>query len=925
MPATKLEQFGGMLPAWDQHLLPTGQAALSINGYLFSGALEGWRQPKKLRDLQNPAARFAYRIPTISETQALAYLVFLTQPNAGDTITIGETTYDWVTVLSDPGDVLIGADILTSATNLRAAITTDNGDRGNDGILYGLHTIANTDVKWYTATQNAVDGLAAPVIGLVNIGGSNYTYLSVGSTDFGSSFNNIPVSESSGNLRTTWLQDLLSFSDTAATFTGGSNPSFTNQITAPSAWLEFNDQDTNVVKSQVVDDEFKRYYFASPSQEPKYNTYARIAAGLPPWLLGVPPPGCAPGVTVAGGGNNLTLGNYTAGGGQYVGQSNFIYLIPVTPTGATVIQDVKIAPGPNTALDINAHVAAVIYEDNNGAPGTLLNTGQIINGISDTNVTESAFVNPTSLLANTTYWIGFMIDTVATWSASFGSNANMVGFSNTFSNGPPATADAVTTGLLGINMWGDFVSSDVIEARAYVYTWVSAYKEEGPPSPSTLVDGWSNGVWTVTLWTPPLDEMGVTRDITSLNLYRTVVGTGGSTVFFFVANIPIGTLTYSDSAADSVVSLNNQLPSATWFPPPENLQGLLAMPNGVLAGFVNNEVWFCEPYFPHAWPPGFVLTVDFPIVGLGLTNGGLVVCTGATPSVITGNTPGTMTEAKCSEPNPCNSRASILSGDAAVSYLSPNGMIQVKSDGSAVNTTDLWFTRERWQELTPPRYGRCIYLASCYFVMGSTSPASVVPADNSQAQRGFTIELNQDNTSFTIWPQPGGHRLGFNELTSPNGFDIDNVLTDPWTGIGMLVQNAAVYYYDFSDPQPTMVPYTWTSKIYQQNNKKSYAAMKAFFTVPAGTADQVEIVDAEASDPVWATLGANQYAVIKTFVDVDGTGNMVLIDCREIRKSGGLLRIIDGFKAEQWQWQITGRVKISNVQIAATAKELANV
>ena len=50
-PATpdsfKLQQFGGMLPAWDDHLIPDGQASSSLNGYLFSGRLQGWREPKR--------------------------------------------------------------------------------------------------------------------------------------------------------------------------------------------------------------------------------------------------------------------------------------------------------------------------------------------------------------------------------------------------------------------------------------------------------------------------------------------------------------------------------------------------------------------------------------------------------------------------------------------------------------------------------------------------------------------------------------------------------------------------------------------------------------------------------------------------------------------------------------------------------------
>jgi hypothetical protein len=157
------------------------------------------------------------------------------------------------------------------------------------------------------------------------------------------------------------------------------------------------------------------------------------------------------------------------------------------------------------------------------------------------------------------------------------------------------------------------------------------------------------------------------------------------------------------------------------------------------------------------------------------------------------------------------------------------------------------------------------------------SPPVVTPPDTSQAQTGFTIELDQDNASFTIWPQPGGHRLGFNRLTSPTGFDIDNVMTDVWTGTGLLISNGYVYYFDFGDPEPAMVPYTWRSKTYQQNVKRNYAAMRAFFTVPVNTPTQNAIRNtAPHDDPSWDTLDPGQYGIIKTYVDVDGVSEMAL-------------------------------------------------
>ena len=261
-----------------------------------------------------------------------------------------------------------------------------------------------------------------------------------------------------------------------------------------------------------------------------------------------------------------------------------------------------------------------------------------------------------------------------------------------------------------------------------------------------------------------------------------------------------------------------------------------------------------------------------------------------------------------------------------VFYMSPNGLIMVTNTGQSTNTTEPWITREKWQQLTPQKYIRAIPLVGCYFCFGTT-----FNGDLSVAQEGYTIQLMQDNTSFTIWPQPGGHRVGFMPTTSPNGFNIDNVLIDQWTGVGLLIQNGGVYYYDFSDPAPAMVPYTWRSKIYQQNTKKSYEAMKLFFSVPTGTAPYGTRNTKPASDPSWQTLAANQLAIIRTYVDIgvdvngNPNGSMVLVDAREVQQSGELLRIISGFKAEQWQWELTGRVVVSNLQVATSAKELGNV
>lgn len=922
----KLEQFGGELPAWDQRLLPPGQAAFSENGYLFSGSLKGWRKPKVLRTLLNSGAKMVFRLPTLREAQALAYLLFKSQPNAGDTATIGDVTYVFVTdvATADPGSVKIGVNVTDTVTNLIAAISADGGTDVNAGILYANNTLPNDDVKWYEPDQSQADGLIGPSLGLVDIGGTLYTFLAVGSPDFGLAYNLTAVAESTGNVRTTWLQDLLALSDTTTTFKGGANAAFDNNITGAATWLEFDDADTNVLKSQTADDKWQRYYTASPSQPPKYNPYDRIKAGQPFWLLGVPPPGCAPLVSIEGGGNSLTMGSDQILDGEKTVAQDTVLLMKIIPTGDVSLSAVTFTTATDEQDKNYIGFKPVLYADNNGIPGDLIAVGDQTNGVHGGGTENTAtFTNPTAMTVGFTYWIGIM--TSADFNVGRGQGADMVQFPNVYNNGPPATAPAASS-TDGILMVATGIADSVLEGRSYVYTWITGYDEESPPSPATLVNGWSNGVWTIGLWQPPPNDVGILRNITGINIYRTVVATGGAAVYYLVTKVDVGTETYIDTLKDDAVALSSQLPSTNWFPPPENLQGILAMPNGVMAGFADNQIWFCDPYHPHAWPPGFVLTTEFPIVGIGLTNGALVACTSTVPYVVNGVAPGSMTLNKCGRANPCASRGSITSGDDFVTYMSQNGLIQVSPQGVAVNTTDRWFTREQWQKLVPQRYSRAIHLASCYFCYGSTSPADVIPADNSYAQDGFTIELDEDGTSFTIWPQPGGHRLGFNELTSHTGENIDNVLLDPWTGIGLLVSAGQVWYYDFSDQAPLLTTYQWKSKIYQQNAKKSYEAMKVFFTVPPAHDALNEFrIELPADNAQWLTLPSDRYGYIRTYVDVDGTGELTLMDVREIRASGELLRIRSGFKCEQWQWEIIGNINISNVQIALSAKDLAGV
>ena len=961
---------------WEPHQLPEGQAAYGKNCYALTGALQGWRVPDLVRQNTNPDTAYVYRVPIISEVGAFAYLLFDRQPDDLTRVTISELTYVFTSNSANiptspaPGAlwVLKGATIPDTISNFLAAVTYDNGAGTNAGTLYssgsnGNHAVAST----YTATP----GLPGPnnetpgplYQSTVTIGATTYNYAYIVAPLYGAAYNTVFLGASSGS-GVLWLKDLLSLVGATTSLQGGTNPSFINDITGPSTWLEFADPDTNVVKSQVVDDQYDRFYYASPSTPPFYNTYDRIVGGQPSWVLGLNPPGCAPTVTVSGGGNYLQLPTVSTPSGSGYINGNYVYLVPIVPTGAMQCKSIQMTPLQNisAALTNGAYAfqwAGVLYADGsyNGAtpttPSELLNIGTVQNGAVYGTAGASGFANPTSLLANTPYWIGIIVSAQIKLQGS-GLNNGALQFANTFSNGPASIAPTAAAGP-NLNVFAELETSSIIEARAYVYTWLSAYGEESAPSPPTLQNGWTNGTWSVGLFTPNPDDMGVLRNIAALRLYRTVTATGGYTTYFWVGDVSVGstnpdalaylaanplvppqivngvqatsatgvnppTDTYVDNTPDNVVAYNFQMPSTNWFPPPADIQGFLTMPNGVVAGFADNEVWFCQPYYMHAWPPGYVLTTDFPVVGLGFTNGTLVILTNNTPYTVTGTTPGAFQMNKCSQSNPCSSRGSIVSSDYAVSFMSQNGLIQVNNTGQATNLTDLWVGRANWQTKVPQMYTRAVLVMAQYFCFGTVSPPSVSPQNTSVAQEGFSLDLANDTGSFTIWPTPGGHRVGFQNFSSFLGENLVNVETDPWTGFIVMVANGGTYFINFADENYDMVQYTYTSKIYQFNNKRNFSAIRVFFdTIPSTPTQNFYPNTAPATDPSWNTLEEGQYGIIQVYA------NGQLVCSREIRASGGILRIGGGFKCEQWQFKITARVIISSVRIATSVKELANI
>lgn len=265
----------------------------------------------------------------------------------------------------------------------------------------------------------------------------------------------------------------------------------------------------------------------------------------------------------------------------------------------------------------------------------------------------------------------------------------------------------------------------IIDTRFYIATYVTDWGWESAPSAvSEMLEIDQNDSVTVTLPAPPPD-----RHITHWRLYRSNVGSA-SAAFQFVDELLISTLSYTDEMKGE--QLGEPCPSLTWAEPPVRLdnaspatikppkgpdpylKGAVGMPNGIVAGFIDNFVAFCHPYHTYAWPVEYQVTTEFPIVGLGVFGQTLFVGTMGNPYLISGADSASMTALKMDSEHSCVSRRSIVGVGNGVVYASPDGLCLASQGGVQLLTGEL-FSREDWQALNPASIVAAVHEGVYYF------------------------------------------------------------------------------------------------------------------------------------------------------------------------------------------------------------------
>ena len=397
-------------------------------------------------------------------------------------------------------------------------------------------------------------------------------------------------------------------------------------------------------------------------------------------------------------------------------------------------------------------------------------------------------------------------------------------------------------------------------SRSYIFTYVSYYGEEGAPNAALVSQVVDvHSDQSVTV-NFPSNPSGA-YNLLKKRLYRT----DSDGIFRFVADIALANDTYADSIAEA--NLGEEIPTSTFDAPADDasadhpdgpMLGLVSMPNGILAGFSGQTVAFSEAFQPHAFPTSYRLTMKSDVVAIAPLNTGLLVLTKEKPAIIQGLDPEAMSMTEVDSTLSCVSKRSVVDMGEYVLYASPDGLVMATDSGLRLATEEI-LSRDQWQALAPST------------IVGFQYEGHYVGFYNDGTEsKGFIFDPRGAKNSYT--------KLDFHATAGFNDLENDELY---------LVVGGSVYKF----AQGSDLSYTWrTKKFYVQR------------PINLGVAK----VDCDSYSPA-PTFKLYADGVQKHSIPVT---------------SDALFRLPSGYKANEFEVEITGAVPVNEICVYESAGEL---
>lgn len=464
--------------------------------------------------------------------------------------------------------------------------------------------------------------------------------------------------------------------------------------------------------------------------------------------------------------------------------------------------------------------------------------------------------------------------------------------------------------------------------RSYLHTYVTQMNEEGPPSAPVTLVGKPNDLWKGIFPEAPNTPFPG-RDMKFRRVYRTVFASDGSTKYWLVGEYDMAAVSFQDERLDvAVAGAGGVILGSTIWNPPKPMDGIILMPDGFLVGYRGRDIYFSEKYRPHAWPEAYTLSVEHPVVGLGVMGQTCVVMTEGHPVGLSGSNPANISMTKTNTAEPCLSRGSIVSSPEGVYYASHNGLVLVNQSGIQ-NITQALISKREWQTRYKPKEIRAARYKTQYIGIND-------------AGRGFILNFAAQRVALSE----------FNSLMAGQ-----NLMNDLWTGEVHLIGRNNVYLWDPELSAP--VAALWRSKEYHLPRPVNMGVVQVDYTsrdspvfpVLLGSFEQAPplltgqdfgppiVVPRVYPPPNSVPAGADLASSFPIPLP-DMTEEVRLDEDKDIRlriwadrqivfdsqvRSMEIVRLPSGFKSDLWQFEVISRLPVMQIVLADTSKELRNV
>jgi hypothetical protein len=373
-----------------------------------------------------------------------------------------------------------------------------------------------------------------------------------------------------------------------------------------------------------------------------------------------------------------------------------------------------------------------------------------------------------------------------------------------------------------------------------------------------------------------------------------------------------GVYTFTDDF--NVLTLLDVLASDNYEKPPEDLKGLVAMQNNVLAGFVANQVYFSEPNLPHAWPRPYVITIEPNIVGLAPIGGSLLVLTESYPYIIQGSDPAAgFSVQRIDLQYPCLNAKSIVTLAGGIVWSTYDGLAYYSPFAGAQLVSKFNYNNDTWTTELDPSTVIATFYSDMYF---ASYTGGAFTFERDERLGGLFVNLGESSLYITL---ENGSRI---LLENSSGIVAENAsligFTSTWydTVTNKLYYTAAdagtIYQWDeLTQPPLTM---QWKSKTFKTKDMINLGAGRviADYAPVASTVLETHWEDVNTNwEATSGTYGITDQVIFRLYV------NKELKFTKELGNSN-TFRMPSGYRSDTFEFEVESNIRVREVHLAET-------